>query len=37
VNFELLGALIRKKERNVNESIRLLGFDREGIRNLNAE
>ncbi|TNV84047.1 hypothetical protein FGO68_gene3258 [Halteria grandinella] len=39
LNFELneSGALIRKKERNLNESIRLLGFDNEGIRNLNAD
>jgi len=29
--------MIRKKERNVNEDIRLLGFDSEGIRNLNAD
>lgn len=37
VNFELneTGGLIRKRQRNLNSTVQLLGFDDEGIRNLS--
>ncbi len=37
INFEINknGLLIRQKLKNLNESVRILGFDNDGIRNLN--